>query len=324
MGLFETKYCSICGEKLAIMGNHKLADGYACKECGRRFSPYFYASKHMTVADVEAHLRYRDENYAALNDFEPTAVYGNGTKIYIDENKQLFVVSRYSNWRETNPDLIPLSAVIGASCEVDDNKKELFRKNSEGKNVPFQPPRYEYAYEFNMRIDLDGMFFSRVDFELTTDRPEEYDSPAYRSYIEQAQEIIYVLTGKEGIIREPDVPVQPVRAAAPARPAGTRPVSAVRPAAQKTPAGGRSGGAAAAGGTVSQAASGRAAGTRPKPEEPTGPWVCVKCKTRNTAKFCSECGSPRPVTICPKCYFKGDPLKPPKFCPECGAKMNEV
>ena len=303
MGLFETKYCSICGEKMGLMGNHKLADGFVCKECGRRFSPYFYASKHMTIADVEAHLRYRDENFAALSDFEPTAVYGNGTKIYIDENKQLFVVSRYSNWRETNPDLIPLSAVIGAGCEVDDNKKELFRKNSEGKNVPFQPPRYEYAYEFNIKIDLDNMFFSRLEFELTDDRPEEYGSPAYQSYKEQALEIIYVLTGREGLIREPDVPVQTAQAAANTRAAGTRPAAGVA-----------SGGAAA----------GRAAGVRPKPAEPEGPWVCIKCRTRNTSKFCSECGSPKPVVVCPKCYYKGDPLKPTKFCPECGAKMNEV
>ena len=27
MGLFDAKYCSICGEKISLMGNRKLEDG---------------------------------------------------------------------------------------------------------------------------------------------------------------------------------------------------------------------------------------------------------------------------------------------------------
>ena len=33
MGLFDKKYCSICGEKIGLFGNRKLEDGNLCKNC---------------------------------------------------------------------------------------------------------------------------------------------------------------------------------------------------------------------------------------------------------------------------------------------------
>ena len=30
MGLFEKKYCDICGEKIGLLGNRKLEDGNMC------------------------------------------------------------------------------------------------------------------------------------------------------------------------------------------------------------------------------------------------------------------------------------------------------
>ncbi len=32
MGLFDKKYCSICGEKIGFLGNRKLEDGNLCKK----------------------------------------------------------------------------------------------------------------------------------------------------------------------------------------------------------------------------------------------------------------------------------------------------
>ena len=50
-------------------------------------------------------------------------------------------------------------------------------------------------------------------------------------------------------------------------------------------------------------------------------WVC-SCGASNTGKFCSECGSPKPVKsewTCPQCGSKNQG----KFCSECGAKKPE-
>lgn len=61
---------------------------------------------------------------------------------------------------------------------------------------------------------------------------------------------------------------------------------------------------------------------KPRPEgRQVGEWVCV-CGSRNRGKFCSECGKPRPAQSrcrCDKCGYEPDPSGPiPKFCPECG------
>jgi predicted amidophosphoribosyltransferase len=44
----------------------------------------------------------------------------------------------------------------------------------------------------------------------------------------------------------------------------------------------------------------------------------------NTGKFCSECGEKKPESkggLCPECGQKYDAANPPKFCPNCGTKL---
>ncbi len=59
----------------------------------------------------------------------------------------------------------------------------------------------------------------------------------------------------------------------------------------------------------------------PKPQNTNG-WTC-SCGAFNQGKFCSECGAKKPagakVYRCDKCgWTPEDPSKPPRFCPECG------
>lgn len=60
----------------------------------------------------------------------------------------------------------------------------------------------------------------------------------------------------------------------------------------------------------------------------TGKWICG-CGTVNENKFCTECGKPKPLNQtmfkCDKCgWIPESPNNLPKFCPECGDVFDEM
>ena len=69
MGLFDKKYCSICGEKIGLLGNRKLEDGNLCKDCAKKLSYWFDDRRHSTVDEIKAQLAYREENQKKVDAF---------------------------------------------------------------------------------------------------------------------------------------------------------------------------------------------------------------------------------------------------------------
>ena len=71
----------------------------------------------------------------------------------------------------------------------------------------------------------------------------------------------------------------------------------------------------------------REVGNQPIIPAPTqnGQWQCNNCGLVNSLKFCSNCGSPKPVqnnNVCKNCGYRPEnPNMLPKFCPECGSKF---
>ena len=66
MGLFDKKYCDVCGEKIGFLGNRRLEDGNLCKQCAAKLSPWFSDRRRSTVAEIKEQLDYREENKAAV------------------------------------------------------------------------------------------------------------------------------------------------------------------------------------------------------------------------------------------------------------------
>ena len=194
MGLFEKKFCDVCGEKIGMLGNRKLEDGNLCKDCASKLSPFFSERKHSTVDEIKQQLAYREANQQQVANFRPTASFGDHTKVHIDQNMGCFIVTGKTNWRDDNPDVIPLSLVTNCNLEVKENRSEIYRevqKDGRTERVSFNPPKYEYHYDFKMKITVNHDYFDEIDFDLCgySERPNSVNDARYQRLQQVAMQI---------------------------------------------------------------------------------------------------------------------------------------
>ena len=271
MGLFDKKYCDVCGEKIGLLGNRKLEDGNLCKDCAKKLSPLFNERRHSTVDEIKAQLKYREENAALLDGFHPDRHYGRSKMIFVDTEAKKFIVTFYSDWKDENPDLISFDQVKNVQCEVKENRSEIYYKDNDGNNKSYSPPRYEYEYSFIVKIFVESPWFDEIKVDLTgTQCPDSPHSPDYRDLEYQVKEITELLMNREIVPT-----AQPVAA----------------PAAKAEEAG--ASGWTCACGAVNTGKFCSSCGNA-KPE--SAPKFCGNCGWKNpdpanSPKFCPECGS---------------------------------
>lgn len=172
MGLFDKKYCDICGEKIGLFGNRKLQNGNLCKNCAAKLSPWFSERRQSTVEEIKEQLDYREENRNAVAAFHTTRALGDNTKVLLDEDAGKFMVTSARNLIEANPDVLDFSQVTGCRVDVDESRSELKRKDSEGNEVSYNPPRYEYSYDFFIIISVNHPYFDEMRFKLNSSSVE--------------------------------------------------------------------------------------------------------------------------------------------------------
>ena len=195
MGLFDKKYCSVCGEKIGFMGNRKLEDGNLCKDCARKLSPFFSERRHSTVAEIEEQLRYREANKEQVAAFHPTRTINGREYLILDEDKRQLIVTDHKNWRDQNPDVISFADVTGCDLDVNESRRELYYKNAEGKNVSYEPKRYEYSYNFNMTVFVNNPYFSEIPLRINDSEIHYRAGSEYRQAEDLAREIREILLG---------------------------------------------------------------------------------------------------------------------------------
>ncbi len=345
MGLFDKKFCDVCGEKIGLLGNRKLEDGNLCKDCARKLSPFFSERRSSTVEEIKAQLEYREQNKTQVANFRPTKDYGYGSKkVYVDMNQKKFIVTSDSTWQDSNPDVIDFSQVTSVNTDIEEHKSEIYYKDSEGKNVSYNPRRYEYEYEFEAKIYVDSPWFNEITLELSSysNRPESQYSPQYRDLEMMQAELVAVLTGQQmpnsfnqpmqnggfgqGNFNQPmGVYGQPQNMGY-QQGGFNQPQYGNQPMYNNPQGGfGQPQNGPYGAGYVQSAPMGAQPQQSFNQAVAGAMWVCQNCGTQNSGKFCQGCGSSQPVnqapqTVrCDKCGWMSQPgTQPPRFCPQCG------
>ena len=166
MGLFDKKYCDICGEKIRFLSNRKLEDGNLCKDCAEKLSPWFSERRHSTVADIKAQLADREANRQRVAAFHADQTLGEGNLLCIDGEKGQFMVRRNGEALSANPDVLNVGDIAQCEVEIEDSKTEEKQRDSEGKMVSYNPPRYTYRYNFFLSIRVNHAYLDEIRFRI--------------------------------------------------------------------------------------------------------------------------------------------------------------
>lgn len=252
MGLFDAfkkKDCEICGKEVGLFGYKKLEDGEICKDCVKLLSPWFDDRRHSTVAQIKQQLTYREENRAALNTFRPTVAFGERYTLraeLVNGVPTRFVVERTDSYKEENADIISFRDVTSFNIDVQESKQELMARNSKGEEVSYNPPRYEYSYDFYAEIHVNHPYFDEISFQLNRDSVEletverrpgfgtvrtGFDPtlyPEYRQYRGECDELEELFqAGMQGMVLKGFAPAaQPIIQATPVQQPAPEPVPA--------------------------------------------------------------------------------------------------
>ena len=291
MGLFEKKFCDVCGEKIGILGNRKLQDGNLCKDCAKKLSPWFDDRRHSTLEEIKSQLEMREENRRMVNSFRPSRVVRSDRhNLYIDEMQQMFAVSVNLD-KEDNPDIISLSLVTGCSMSVDEDRKEIYRTDQDGDEVSYNPPRYEYSYDYYIYIYLNHPYIDEMKLRLNSMEISADDYNRRQKAERAGQEMMSCLQSMTGCttggmgMNHQGMGIQPGMGMN-HQGMGIQPGMGMNPNMPQNMnmQGGMSASAAGMG------AAG--AGFVGKVDD-EGAWICQSCGATNTGRFCESCGSPR-------------------------------
>ena len=223
MGLFDKKFCDICGEKIGLLGNRKLEDGNLCKDCARKLSPWFSERRQSTVEEIKQQLAYREENQKKVAQFQVTRSFGEDWRVLLDDNHRWLMVTRARDIREANPDVLDFTAVTGCRLDIDQRQSEQKRRNEQGEQVSYVPPRYEFSYDFDILVTVTHPYFDEMKFQLNprsvevvTEMPAGFGgfggglrsgfqsgfdpsfNPEYRQWRQMAEQLCQVLCGLNG------------------------------------------------------------------------------------------------------------------------------
>lgn len=189
MGLFEKKYCDVCGAKIGLLGNRKLEDGNLCKECAAKLSPWFSERRQSTVDEIKEQLAYREANLEKVAAFNVTRTLGGQTKVMLDEDRCQLIITSDSNWKDENPDVLDFTQITGCDTEVQENRTELMHQDEDGLSRSYDPPRYDVDYDFRVTIHVNSPWFADMGFNINDVPIKQRGDVEYNDCQRQAEEM---------------------------------------------------------------------------------------------------------------------------------------
>lgn len=290
------------------MGNQKLEDGNLCKDCAKQLSLWFSDRRRSTVEDIKRQLAYREENRGRASQFRTTRSYGEDCKVLLDEEHRWLTVTRARDLADANPDILDCTALTGCRVDIDESRTEQKREGPDGKEVSYNPPRYEYSYDFEVIISVNNLYFDEMKFRLNNSSV----------YIEPQNTMQRPMMGQQGMMGQRPMAGRP-QSGMTQRPmmgqmnsvgrmntmaAGFDPESnreyrkyremgdEIRAALLQVMETARGGGAVQTAPMQQEAPMQQQETFAPAPAA-AGPWTCPACGGQNDGKFCEYCGAPR-------------------------------
>jgi len=260
------------------------------------------------VEDIKQQLAYREENRGRASQFRTTRSYGEDWKVLLDEEHRWFTVTRTRDLADANPDILDYTALTGCRVDIDESRTEQKREGPDGKEVSYNPPRYEYSYDFEVIISVNNPYFDEMKFRLNNSSV----------YIEPQNTVQRPMMGQQGMMGQRPMAGRP-QSGMTQRPmmgqmnsvgwmntmaAGFDPESnreyrkyremgdEIRAALLQVMETARGGGAVQTAPMQQEAPMQQQETFAPAPAA-AGPWACPACGGQNDGKFCEYCGAPR-------------------------------
>ena len=143
---------------------------------------------------------------------------GTVTKVLLDEDAGKFMVTRARDLTEANPDVLDFADVTGCNLDIDESRCEILREDQDGNEVSYNPPRYEYSYDFYITIFVNNPYFDEIRFQINSSPVDITPPPMlrpginagfnpennveYRNYKNLAEEIRQALTQVRQDVRD--------------------------------------------------------------------------------------------------------------------------
>ena len=76
--------------------------------------------------------------------------------------------------------MLTFADVTGCNLDIDESRSELTREDKDGKEVSYNPPRYEYSYDFYITIFVNNPYFNEMRFQVNSSSIDITPPPSAR------------------------------------------------------------------------------------------------------------------------------------------------